>query len=164
MLEVVTVAALRSALATLPRPLGLVPTMGFLHAGHASLMERARAECATVVVSVFVNPTQFGPNEDLSRYPRDLERDRALAREAGVDVLWVPTVTDMYPEGSATWVEVEGLDQRWEGAQRPGHFRGVATVVLKLFLATQADRAYFGEKDYQQLVVVRRLAADLVPG
>ncbi len=161
--EVATVAALRAAVATAPRPVGLVPTMGYLHEGHLSLLRRARAENATVVMTLFVNPTQFGPNEDFSRYPRDPERDRSLAAAAGVDLLFAPSVEEMYPPGAATWVEVEGLSERWEGAHRPGHFRGVATVVLKLFLAARADRAYFGEKDYQQLQVVRRLAADLVP-
>src|SRR5918911_4832971 len=134
-IEVGSVAALRAALAQRPGPVGLVPTMGYLHEGHVSLARRARAENATVVMSVFVNPTQFGPNEDYARYPRDLERDRALAEAAGVDVLFVPTVAEMYPPGAATWLEVEGLTERWEGAHRPGHFRGVATVVLKLFLA-----------------------------
>jgi pantoate--beta-alanine ligase len=137
--------------------------MGYLHQGHVSLAERARADTATVAMSVFVNPTQFGPHEDYTRYPRDLERDRALADAAGVDVLFAPGVDEMYPPGAATWVEVEGLTERWEGAHRPGHFRGVATVVLKLFLALGPDAAYFGEKDYQQLLVVRRLAADLLP-
>ena len=157
-------AELRAALAARPGPVGLVPTMGYLHEGHASLARRARAENATVVMSVFVNPTQFGPNEDYTRYPRDLARDRAIAAAAGVDVLWVPTVEDMYPPGAQTWVEVEGLSRRWEGERRPGHFRGVATIVLKLFLATRAAHAYFGEKDYQQLLVVRQMAADLLTG
>ncbi|HLH23875.1 MAG TPA: pantoate--beta-alanine ligase [Chloroflexota bacterium] len=164
MTEVGSVAALRAALAGRPRPVGLVPTMGYLHEGHVSLARRARAENATVVMSVFVNPTQFGPHEDYTRYPRDLERDRALAAAAGVDVLWVPTVEDMYPPGAQTWVEVEGLSRRWEGERRPGHFRGVATVVLKLLLAARPDRAYFGEKDYQQLLLVRQMAADLLTG
>jgi pantoate--beta-alanine ligase len=159
--EVVSIAALRAALANRPAPVGFVPTMGYLHEGHLSLARRARAENATVVLSVFVNPTQFGPHEDYAQYPRDLARDRALAAEVGVDVLFVPTVEEMYPPGWATWVEVEGVSRRWEGERRPGHFRGVATIVLKLFLAVRPTRAYFGEKDYQQLLVVRRLAADL---
>jgi pantoate--beta-alanine ligase len=138
--------------------------MGYLHEGHASLARRARAENATVVMSLFVNPAQFGPNEDYARYPRDLARDRALAAAAGVDVLWVPTVDDVYPPGGQTWVEVEELGRRWEGERRPGHFRGVATIVLKLFLATRPARAYFGEKDYQQFLVVRQMAADLLTG
>jgi pantoate--beta-alanine ligase len=161
--EVATAAALRAALAERPGPVGLVPTMGYLHAGHVSLLDRARAENRTVVMSLFVNPTQFGPNEDYARYPRDPDRDRALAAAAGVDLLFAPSVDEMYRPGAATWVTVEGLDARWEGERRPGHFRGVATVVLKLLLAARSTRAYFGEKDYQQLQVVRRLAADLLP-
>ncbi len=162
--EVVSVAELRAALAARPGSIGLVPTMGYLHEGHLSLARRARAENATVVLSVFVNPTQFGPTEDFARYPRDLARDRALAREAGVDLLWVPRVEDVYPPGPAVWVEVEDLTRRWEGERRPGHFRGVASVVLRLFLAVRPQRAYFGEKDYQQLLVVRRLAEALLTG
>ncbi|HLI28897.1 MAG TPA: pantoate--beta-alanine ligase [Chloroflexota bacterium] len=163
MQEIATIRALRAALAAAPRPVGLVPTMGALHAGHLALAERARAECATVVLSIFVNPTQFGPHEDYARYPRPIERDRELAQQAGVDLLFGPTVEEMYPPGAASWVEVEGLTARWEGEHRPGHFRGVATIVLKLFLAALPDRAYFGEKDYQQLRVVERLAADFLP-
>jgi len=163
MREVATIAALHAALAEAPAPVGLVPTMGYLHEGHLSLLRRARAENATVVMTLFVNPTQFGPNEDFARYPRDVERDRALAAEAGVDLLFAPSVEEMYPPGAASWVEVEGVGRRWEGEARPGHFRGVATIVLKLFLAARPDRAYFGEKDYQQLQVVRRLAADFLP-
>jgi pantoate--beta-alanine ligase len=163
-IEVGSVAALRAALGERAGPAGLVPTMGYLHEGHASLARRARAENAAVVMSIFVNPTQFGPNEDYTRYPRDLARDRALAAAAGVDVLWVPAVEDVYPPGAPTWVEVDGLSGRWEGERRPGHFRGVATIVLKLFLAARPARAYFGEKDYQQLLVVRRMADDLLTG
>jgi pantoate--beta-alanine ligase len=161
--ELTTLAALRTALAARPRPVGFVPTMGYLHAGHGSLLARARAENATSVLSIFVNPTQFGPGEDFTRYPRDLDHDRALAESAGTDVLFVPTVDEIYPPGAATWTEVEGLGRRWEGEHRPGHFRGVATVVLKLFLCVRPDQAYFGEKDYQQLQIVKRLAADLLP-
>jgi pantoate--beta-alanine ligase len=172
MIEVGSVADLRAALAARAHPaasresggVGLVPTMGYLHEGHGSLARRARAENATIVMSLFVNPTQFGPNEDYTRYPRDLERDRALATAAAVDVLWVPTVADLYPPGAQTWVDVAALSQRWEGERRPGHFRGVATVVLKLFLAVRPNRAYFGEKDYQQLLVVRQMADDLLTG
>jgi pantoate--beta-alanine ligase len=138
--------------------------MGYLHEGHVSLARRARAENATVVLSLFVNPTQFGPQEDFARYPRDLERDRALAADAGVDLLWVPRLEDVYPPGPAVWVDVDELSRRWEGERRPGHFRGVATVVLKLFLAVRPARAYFGEKDYQQLLVVRRMAEALRTG
>ena len=141
---------------------GLVPTMGFLHAGHASLMERARAECELVTVTIFVNPLQFGPNEDLAAYPRDMAGDLALAEQAGVDVVFAPTVGEMYPDGAvATSVRVNGLADRLEGASRPGHFDGVATVVAKLFAIAGPCRAYFGEKDYQQLQIVTRMARDL---
>ena len=160
MRTVSTVAELRAAL---PREgVGFVPTMGYLHRGHLALVERARRENPFVVVSVFVNPLQFGPGEDYHRYPRDLERDRALLQEAGVDLLFAPGVEEMYPEGFATRVQVEGpLTALWEGAVRPGHFQGVATVVARLFLLVQPQRAYFGEKDYQQLLVVRRMVRDL---
>ena len=160
MRTVSTVAELRAAL---PREgVGFVPTMGYLHRGHLALVERARRENPFVVVSVFVIPLQFGPGEDYHRYPRDLERDRALLQEAGVDLLFAPGVEEMYPEGFATRVQVEGpLTALWEGAVRPGHFQGVATVVARLFLLVQPQRAYFGEKDYQQLLVVRRMVRDL---
>ncbi|BCZ95284.1 pantothenate synthetase [Thermus thermophilus] len=160
MRTVSTVAELRAAL---PREgVGFVPTMGYLHRGHLALVERARRENPFVVVSVFVNPLQFGPGEDYHRYPRDLERDRALLQEAGVDLLFAPGVEEMYSEGFATRVQVEGpLTALWEGAVRPGHFQGVATVVARLFLLVQPQRAYFGEKDYQQLLVVRRMVRDL---
>ncbi|CAA9292771.1 MAG: Pantoate--beta-alanine ligase [uncultured Chloroflexi bacterium] len=157
-----TVAEFRAARAGVPEPLGLVPTMGALHEGHISLARRARAECATVAMSVFVNPSQFGPREDLSRYPRPIERDLQMAREAGVDVVFHPSVEEMYPAGHSTWVEMEGPAKRWEGEHRPGHFRGVATVVAKLFTIIAPQREYFGEKDFQQLAVIRRLAADLM--
>jgi pantoate--beta-alanine ligase len=143
------------------RTVGLVPTMGSLHEGHMSLAERARAENDVVAVSIFVNPTQFGPGEDYDAYPRDAERDAAMLDEAGVDLLFTPTPEAMYPDGFATHVEVEGISDIMCGASRPGHFRGVATVVAKLFGIAGACRAYFGEKDYQQLIVVRRMAADL---
>jgi pantoate--beta-alanine ligase len=142
-------------------PVGLVPTMGFLHAGHLALVERARAECAHVGVSIFVNPTQFGPGEDLSRYPRDLERDLGLLRDLGVDVVWTPPSEEMYPPGFQTWVMVEQVSAPLEGKHRPGHFRGVATVVAKLLNAFAPDRAYFGQKDAQQVVVIRRMVKDL---
>jgi pantoate--beta-alanine ligase len=135
--------------------------MGALHEGHLSLVRRARAECATVAMSIFVNPAQFGPHEDLSRYPRPLERDLALAETAGVDLVFAPPVQEIYPEGFATYVEVGPPALRWEGERRPGHFRGVATVVAKLLVITAPQRAYFGEKDYQQLLVVKRLVRDL---
>jgi len=140
---------------------GLVPTMGYLHEGHLSLIAAARAACDTVMVSLFVNPLQFGPKDDLTRYPRDLDRDAALAEEAGADILFVPSVEEMYPVPPVVTVAVGGPADDFEGAHRPGHFAGVATVVTKLFAGLQPDRAYFGAKDAQQFVIVRRLAADL---
>src|SRR5271163_4894261 len=143
---------------------GLVPTMGALHAGHVSLMARARAECDTVAVSIFVNPLQFGDPDDVAHYPRTLQRDLAVCAKAGVDVVFVPSVTEMYPswpEPVATTVSVRGVSEGWEGASRPGHFDGVATVVAKLLSIAGPCRAYFGEKDYQQLAVVRQMSADL---
>jgi len=161
MIVVTTLTELRAARKTLHDPLGLVPTMGFLHDGHLSLVRRAMDECKSVAVSIFVNPTQFGPTEDLSKYPRDLQRDLQLLETAGVHLVWTPTPEVMYPSGYQTWVEVEGLALPLEGAVRPGHFRGVTTVVAKLFNAIGADRAYFGQKDAQQAAVIRRMAADL---
>jgi pantoate--beta-alanine ligase len=159
---VTTLAELRAARAGLAGPVGAVPTMGYLHEGHLSLMRRARAECPSTIVTLFVNPTQFGPKEDLSRYPRDFERDRAMCEAEGVDLLWAPgSVEEMYPPGFSTNVEVGAISRRWEGEHRPGHFAGVATIVAKLLIQTAADRAYFGQKDYQQLRVVTRLARDL---
>jgi pantoate--beta-alanine ligase len=140
---------------------GLVPTMGGFHEGHLSLFRAARAENDTVVASLFVNPAQFAPGEDLHRYPRDEERDASLAEEAGVDVLFVPVTEEIYPEGFQTWVEVEELGSILEGEHRPGHFRGVATVCLKLFNLVRPDRAYFGQKDAQQVAVVKRMVRDL---
>jgi len=140
---------------------GLVPTMGAYHEGHLSLFRAARAENDVVVVSLFVNPAQFGPGEDLDRYPSDEERDARLAEEAGVDVLFVPAADEIYPPGFQTWVEVEQLGSILEGEHRPGHFRGVATVCLKLFNLVRPDRAYFGQKDAQQAAVVRRMVRDL---
>jgi pantoate--beta-alanine ligase len=146
------------------RGVGLVPTMGALHAGHAALLERARAECDVVVLSIFVNPRQFGPGEDLERYPRDLEADLAVAAEAGVDAVFAPDGKEVYPDGFRTTVSVGPLAQRLCGLDRPGHFDGVATVVCRLFGLVRPDRAYFGRKDYQQAVIVRRMAADLALG
>jgi pantoate--beta-alanine ligase len=140
---------------------GLVPTMGYLHEGHLSLVRRAREECSCVVVSIFVNPTQFGPQEDLSKYPRDLERDLSLLEPLGVDLVWMPTAEEIYPPGFQTWVEVEGITRPLEGSMRPGHFRGVTTVVTKLFTAVQPHKAYFGQKDAQQAAVIRRMTRDL---
>ena len=146
---------------------GLVPTMGALHAGHASLIRaavgtRATAEsCGHVAVSIFVNPTQFGPNEDFARYPRTFEADCALAEKEGAEVVFAPAVEELYPESAATFVEVEGLSSLLDGASRPGHFRGVATVVTKLLIASEADQAFFGQKDAAQVAVLRRMATDL---
>lgn len=140
---------------------GLVPTMGYLHEGHLSLVHASKAANDATVVSIFVNPAQFGPNEDFERYPRDEERDLALLREAGVDAVYLPGVGDIYPAGFQTYVSVEEVSRRLEGERRPGHFRGVATVVLKLFNAVEPDRAYFGRKDAQQLRVLRRMTRDL---
>ncbi|HEX7548371.1 MAG TPA: pantoate--beta-alanine ligase [Candidatus Methylomirabilis sp.] len=143
------------------KSIGCVPTMGALHEGHLSLIRRSRAENDLVVMTLFVNPIQFDRKDDLARYPRDLDRDARLADEAGVDIIYSPGVDEMYPDGYATYVTMEGLADRWEGATRPGHFRGVATVCTKLFTACRPHRAYFGQKDYQQSLVVRRLVADL---
>lgn len=143
------------------RAVGVVPTMGALHEGHVSLLTRCRAESDLVIMTLFVNPMQFDRKDDLARYPRDLERDARLAREAGADVIFAPTPELMYPEGFATSVTVEGLTDRWEGATRPGHFLGVTTVCTKLFTICRPHRAYFGQKDYQQARVIRRLVADL---
>ena len=142
-------------------PIGLVPTMGALHAGHASLIRAARAACARVAVTLFVNPTQFGPNEDFSRYPRTFEADCALAEGEGAHVLFAPPVEELYPPGASTFVDVEGLSERLDGHSRPGHFRGVATVVAKLFAAAEADLAFFGQKDAAQVSVLRRMTSDL---
>ena len=161
MMIVSTLEELRSARSLLDGKLGLVPTMGYLHEGHISLASRAKAECDHVAVSIFVNPTQFGPNEDLSKYPRDLERDLHLLEEAGVDLVWTPTPEVMYPSGYQTWVEVEEMTRPLEGAQRPGHFRGVTTIVTKLFNAVQPMKAYFGQKDAQQAAVIRQMTEDL---
>lgn len=143
------------------RTVGLVPTMGYFHEGHLALMREARKANDIVVVSLFVNPTQFGPSEDLAAYPRDLDRDAAMAESVGVDMIFNPSVEEMYPEGFATYVEVEGITEGLCGASRPHHFRGVTTVVAKLFNIVRPDRAYFGMKDYQQLKVIERMVKDL---
>jgi len=151
----------RSARLLLDGEIGFVPTMGYLHEGHLSLIRRARAVCKRVIVSIFVNPTQFGPGEDLAAYPRDLDRDLELLAPLGVDLVWTPTAEIMYREGHQTWVHVEALTKRLEGEIRPGHFRGVTTVVAKLFNAVQPHKAYFGQKDAQQAAVIRRMTRDL---
>lgn len=162
MVLVESVADLRSALASLPGPVGFVPTMGALHPGHASLMRQARQECRTVVVSVFVNPKQFGPKEDFARYPRDLAGDAAVCAQAGVDVVFVPAVDEVYPPGFATEVAVgPALTDKLCGHYRPGHFTGVTTVVAKLFNLVRPDRAYFGQKDFQQCRVLAQMVRDL---
>ena len=146
------------------RPLGLLPTMGALHAGHLSLVDRSLADNAATAVSIFVNPTQFGADEDLSLYPRDLDGDLELLRQRGAALVFVPDVAEVYPPGFDTWVDVGPVAERLEGTERPGHFKGVATVVAKLFNIVRPDRAYFGQKDGQQTVVVRKLARDLDMG
>ena len=159
-----TVAELRAAVSAWRRAgesVGLVPTMGALHRGHISLIAAARAACRRSIATIFVNPKQFGPREDFSRYPRQEEQDRALLAAAGCDLLFAPGLGDMYPEGFSTTVSLAGVTDRWEGEARPGHFAGVATVVTKLLLQAMADKAFFGEKDYQQLRSVTRMARDL---
>lgn len=141
--------------------IGFVPTMGAFHEGHLTLMRRAKRECDFVVVSLFVNPLQFGPKEDFTLYPRPIASDRKMARATGVDLLWTPTTDEIYPSPYRTFVDVEEITRRWEGAVRPGHFRGVATVVAKLFQVIQPERAYFGWKDYQQTRVIRQMVKDL---
>jgi len=161
MKTVSTLSNLRSARSRLPEPVGLVPTMGFLHEGHLSLVRASKADCASTVVSIFVNPTQFGPDEDLAAYPRDLPRDLGLLEAESVDLVWTPPPEVVYPPGYQTWVMVDEVTKRLEGAMRPRHFRGVTTVVAKLFNTVQPQRAYFGQKDAQQAIVIRRMACDL---
>ena len=156
-----TVAEMRAARAELSEPVGLVPTMGFLHDGHLSLVRMARNENPSTVVSIFVNPTQFSPTEDLASYPRDLDRDLLLLEKEGVHVVFVPEADAVYGSDHATWVDVEGITDRLEGAARPGHFRGVATVVVKLLNIVAPQRAYFGQKDAQQAIVLRKVIDDL---
>ncbi len=161
MRSVSTLDELHSARLSFDGRVGLVPTMGFLHEGHTSLIRRAKEECDHVVVSIFVNPTQFGPKEDLSKYPRDVERDLKLIEPLGTDLVWMPTAEIMYPQGYQTWVEVEAITKPLEGAMRPGHFKGVTTVVAKLFNGVQPHKAYFGQKDAQQVAVIRQMTRDL---
>jgi pantoate--beta-alanine ligase len=153
--------ALREARRGCKGTLALVPTMGALHAGHLKLVEEAKPQASQVAVSIFVNPLQFGAGEDLARYPRQEEQDLAALEAVGVDLVWLPAVDDLYPQGFATRISVGGVSDRWEGEARPGHFEGVATVVAKLLIAVAPEVALFGEKDFQQLAVIRRLAADL---
>lgn len=157
---VTTIAKVRAKRCRFPQ-LGLVPTMGYLHAGHLSLVEHAKRECGAAAVSIFVNPTQFGPGDDLARYPRDLERDLCLLESAGVELVFTPEPSEIYPPGFATRIDIGPVANRLEGAARPGHFAAVATVVAKLFNIFQPTRAYFGQKDAQQTVVVRHMARDL---
>jgi len=145
----------------LAEPVGFVPTMGYLHEGHLALVRQARAENSSVVVSIFVNPTQFGPQEDFDKYPRNPKRDLAMLEKEGVDIVFMPSVAEMYPPQFDSWVEVGKVTERLEGATRPGHFRGVTTVVAKLLNIVQPDKAYFGQKDAQQLVVIKKMVADL---
>jgi len=140
---------------------GFVPTMGYLHQGHLALVKQARAENSIVVASIFVNPTQFGPTEDFKSYPRDTERDLAMLRKEGTDIVFMPSAEEMYPEGFNSWVDVEKVTDRLEGSYRPGHFKGVATVVAKLFNIVEPARAYFGQKDAQQVLVIKKMVADL---
>lgn len=161
MLTVITLTDLYSSRRSFAGTVGLVPTMGYLHEGHLSLVRRAKEESDHVVVSIFVNPTQFGPKEDLSKYPRDLDRDLSLLESLGVDLVWVPTQQIMYPQGYQTWVEVEAITRPLEGSMRPGHFKGVTTVVAKLFTGVQPHKAYFGQKDAQQAAVIRQMTRDL---
>jgi pantoate--beta-alanine ligase len=159
-----TIADFRRLRPKLTAPLGFVPTMGYLHEGHLALVRQARAENPTVAVSIFVNPTQFGPKEDFARYPRDPERDLALLEKEGADIVFMPSAEEIYPPNFNSWVEVGKITEKLEGAARPGHFRGVATVVARLFDIVRPDKAYFGQKDAQQLVVIKKMASDLDMG
>ncbi len=156
-----SIQELKTKLADLEKPLGFVPTMGFLHEGHISLVRQAREENHSVVVSIFTNPTQFAPEEDLANYPRDIDRDIDLLDDAGTDLVWIPSVEMMYPSGFQTWVDVEDLSTVLEGASRPSHFRGVTTIVAKLFNAVNPDKAYFGQKDAQQARIIQQMVSDL---
>ncbi len=156
-----SIAGMKQARRALRGSVGFVPTMGYLHEGHITLVRRAKEANAATAVSVFVNPTQFGPKEDFRVYPRDIPRDLALLEKAGADIVFIPAAEEMYPVGYGTWVDIEKVTERLEGAVRPGHFRGVATVVAKLFNIVQPDRAYFGQKDAQQVLVIQKMVAEL---
>ena len=156
-----SIGELRKFRAGTAEPVGLVPTMGFLHSGHMALVQRARQECASVLVSIFVNPSQFGPQEDYTSYPRNLAHDLEMLEGEKTDLVWIPGLEEMYPAGYQTWVAVEEVSLPLEGAKRPGHFRGVTTVVAKLFNAVQPHKAYFGQKDAQQVAVIKRMVQDL---
>jgi len=158
------IAEMSSLRPKLTAPVGFVPTMGYLHEGHLVLVRRAREENPSVAVSIFVNPTQFGPREDFAQYPHDPGRDLALLEKEGVDIVFMPSAEEMYPPGFDSWVEVSKITEKLEGTARPGHFRGVATVVAKLFNIVHPDRAYFGQKDAQQLIVIKKMASDLDMG
>ena len=161
MKQVTSLEELRQARRELSAPVGFVPTMGFLHEGHISLVKLAQRNCASIVASIFVNPAQFGPGEDLAAYPSDIPGDLKKLAAAGVNLVWLPTPEVLYPSGFNTWISVDGVSAPLEGAMRPGHFRGVATVVAKLFNAVQPDKAYFGQKDAQQVAVIKRMVRDL---
>jgi len=161
MIVIETIDELKRLRRELAEPVGFVPTMGYLHEGHLSLVKRARAENESVVVSIFVNPTQFGPQEDFRTYPRDTQRDLAMLEKEKTDVVFMPAETAMYPDGFNGWVEVSKLTERLEGASRPGHFRGVTTVVAKLFNIVEPTKAYFGQKDAQQAIVINKMVSDL---
>ncbi|MFC2006370.1 pantoate--beta-alanine ligase [Chloroflexota bacterium] len=156
-----TIADMKQLRLKLAEPVGFVPTMGYLHDGHLALVKRARTETPSVVVSIFVNPTQFGPKEDLASYPRDIPCDLAMLEKEKTDVVFIPSAAEMYPPRFSAWIDVEEVTERLEGAARPGHFRGVTTVVAKLFNIVQPTKAYFGQKDAQQAVVIRKMVADL---
>ena len=164
MQAVKTIPKIRALRQKLSGTVGFVPTMGFLHEGHLALVKRAKAENSTTIASIYVNPTQFGPREDFGAYPRDLDRDLDLLRKEGTDIVFIPSDDEMYPAEFSSWVDVEKVTEGLEGASRPGHFRGVATVVAKLFNIVQPARAYFGQKDAQQVAVIKRMVADLNMG
>jgi pantoate--beta-alanine ligase len=159
-----TIAEIRTLRRQISGTVGFVPTMGFLHEGHLALVKQARLENSAVIVSIYVNPTQFGPREDFGAYPRDLDRDLELLRKEGTDIVFVPLDDEVYPPGFSSWVDVQEITERLEGASRPGHFRGVATIVAKLFNIVQPSRTYFGQKDAQQVMVIKRVVADLNMG